>query len=294
MRKGEKSDEVRRLQEQLLTMGYALPRFGADGSLGDETLFAIEQFKRDRGLGLLPDDLPDELPASTRDAIAAAVAAIARVPPPTNFKLATEGHTHAGRSVSRPWRKWTDLTGITLHQTATLIGEKVERWQSVHAHFGVSRAGMIVQMYELTEVVNHGNGLNATDVGIEIDGWFPGVEGKPNTLWQPKDGPPREPMTPTPEQIEGTRHLIEWICAITKANGGAVRYIHAHRQASKDRQSDPGSRIWADIGIWAQNRLDLKDGGMRDGQYVAGSSFVTGTGLVIPEAWDSRYDGNRY
>ena len=40
LKKGDRGDTVRRLQEDLMLLGCKLPRWGADGSLGDETLQA--------------------------------------------------------------------------------------------------------------------------------------------------------------------------------------------------------------------------------------------------------------
>ena len=64
-----------------------------------------------------------------------------------------------------------------------------------------------------------------------------------------------------------------------------MKFIHAHRQSSADRQSDPGSRIWQDVGIWGQQNLALSDGG---------KNVKVGTGLKIPEAWDPSRTGVIY
>lgn len=45
VRKGSKGDDVKALQEALLILGYALPKYGADGSFGDETLAALQAFQ---------------------------------------------------------------------------------------------------------------------------------------------------------------------------------------------------------------------------------------------------------
>jgi N-acetyl-anhydromuramyl-L-alanine amidase AmpD len=292
MNKGDKGPAVRRLQNQLLGLGYALPRFGADGALGDETIFAVEQFRRDRGLGEFPDDLP----TTVSDAAIAAIdsASNVGVAPPAGFVDATEGHKHAAQSSAKPWRQWGEITGITLHQTAGLFGEKKSRWQTVAAHVGITRAGKIFQMYAFTEVVNHANRLNSADVGIEIDGWYEGIEGKPKTLWQPPKGPKREPMQPTLKQVEACRAAVGWICDVVAANGGHVRFIHAHRQASASRQGDPGSRLWKDVGIWAQENLSLTDAGMVNGKLVPGEQFTIGSGLKIPRDWDPDYANNPF
>lgn len=50
LRKGSKGSYVTLLQTQLLNRGYKLPKYGADGSFGNETFEAVKQFQRDWGL----------------------------------------------------------------------------------------------------------------------------------------------------------------------------------------------------------------------------------------------------
>ena len=50
LKRGMKGDDVRRLQQRLMELGYALPRYGADGEYGSETATAVKAFQRDRGL----------------------------------------------------------------------------------------------------------------------------------------------------------------------------------------------------------------------------------------------------
>ena len=50
LRKGSRGSYVTLLQTQLLNRGYKLPKYGADGSLGDETVAAVKQFQQDWGL----------------------------------------------------------------------------------------------------------------------------------------------------------------------------------------------------------------------------------------------------
>lgn len=45
LRKGDKNDAVKELQKLLLSAGYELPKYGADGSFGDETLKAVKAFQ---------------------------------------------------------------------------------------------------------------------------------------------------------------------------------------------------------------------------------------------------------
>lgn len=50
LRKGDKGSLVKEMQERLLELGYSLPKYGADGSFGNETLTALKAFQKDRGL----------------------------------------------------------------------------------------------------------------------------------------------------------------------------------------------------------------------------------------------------
>ena len=50
LRKGDKGDYVRELQARLMDMLYALPKYGADGDFGTETVAAVKAFQADRGL----------------------------------------------------------------------------------------------------------------------------------------------------------------------------------------------------------------------------------------------------
>jgi hypothetical protein len=194
-------------------------------------------------------------------------------------------HPRPGLSRAQPRRPWSQITGITLHQTAGLIGERTAVWRGVHAHLGVTRLGKIVHLYDFADRVNHGHNLNAADVGIEIDGHFCGVEGDLRTYWRPAGDPHRMPLTPTAAQIEAARIAVEFVIEAVAAEGGCVRFIHAHRQSSCMRQGDPGSAIWREVGLWAQQHLGLEDGG---------PGWTVGDGLPIPEAWDPRRVGIRY
>ena len=47
LKKGDGGKEVRELQEKLLSLGYELPKFGADGDFGSETVKAVTEFKQE-------------------------------------------------------------------------------------------------------------------------------------------------------------------------------------------------------------------------------------------------------
>lgn len=50
IRKGTQGTDVKELQEALMKLGYALPKYGADGDCGSETVNAIKLFQDDAGL----------------------------------------------------------------------------------------------------------------------------------------------------------------------------------------------------------------------------------------------------
>lgn len=50
LRKGDKGEDVKWVQNALLQRRYKLPKYGADGDFGTETLKAVKQFQRDKGL----------------------------------------------------------------------------------------------------------------------------------------------------------------------------------------------------------------------------------------------------
>lgn len=50
LQNGSKGDAVKALQQNLLKLGYQLPKYGADGSFGNETLAAVKLFQIDHKL----------------------------------------------------------------------------------------------------------------------------------------------------------------------------------------------------------------------------------------------------
>ena len=52
LKKGMKGSNVTMLQTMLMAHGYQLPKWGADGDFGNETLKAVKVFQKDRGLAV--------------------------------------------------------------------------------------------------------------------------------------------------------------------------------------------------------------------------------------------------
>jgi hypothetical protein len=276
LKKGDKGAAVLALQNLVLALGEHLPRFGADSQLGDETLAAVDHALSRISTGLPVDNVitQDEIEmlqnllAQKQDA---------NIKFPTSFLACTSEHPLPRPQHCRP-RPWGQIDSIVLHQTACVLGEEPRRWFSIPIHVGVTRSGLVLWLNRFDVNLPHANGFNSRSIGIEIDGAFAGVEGDKKTFWQ--GGEIREPQTITPAQIASCREAIEWIVGICAANGAYITNILAHRQSSKDRVSDPGSKVWQDVALWAEEKLGLKAGGLNN-------LTVTG-GRPIPKEWDSR------
>ena len=52
VRKGAKGNITKLIQKRLLSLGYKLPKWGADGGFGDETVDAVKAFQADKGLSV--------------------------------------------------------------------------------------------------------------------------------------------------------------------------------------------------------------------------------------------------
>jgi N-acetyl-anhydromuramyl-L-alanine amidase AmpD len=182
-------------------------------------------------------------------------------------------------------RGWAQISGITLHQTAVELGERPDRWKTLGAHLGVTREGQVLWLHGFEKIVWHANGFNNRTVGIEMDGMYEGVEGDPKTFWRPASEPDRKPQRPTQDLIDAAKATVRWVCQEVERHGGKVQHLLAHRQASEDRRSDPGSALWQAVGMALHRELGLDDGG---------AGFTDGTGLPIPEAWDRSRRGVRY
>jgi hypothetical protein len=187
-------------------------------------------------------------------------------------RFAAQSH-HGYKTRVRPLAK---VTGICLHQTACVMGERPQRYDGMGAHVGVTRAGRVIWLHDWDRRVIAANGLNDSTVSIEFDGLLFGVEGDAHTVWDNPATPAREQgMALTPEQVTAGRDVIRWIVADVARRGGAVTAIRAHREASASRRSDPGQAVWRDVALPMAAELGLAAGGK-----------TIGDGLPIPREWD--------
>ena len=195
------------------------------------------------------------------------------------------------RGESKGTRDWSKIKGITLHQTAVDFGTNPRRLLNVPVHGATLRDGATVLLHDPTAYMWHGHTFNKQDIGIEVSCRAAGIEGLGSSLWLPKkykalkdDARLEHAREATDEQLKSTRALVRYYVDLVAENGGKIEYIHAHRQSSKSRVSDPGSRIWKAVGVWAIEELGLS----------AGPPEWSAGGTPLPDVWTGEMNGVRY
>lgn len=195
---------------------------------------------------------------------------------------ATTGYAH--RKVARE-RDPRDVDSIVLHQTACTFGpddaaKRHRRALGIAAHATVFRDGTLVLAAPVSWYMNHGNGLNARSIGLEVEGHYAGVADDPETprredlasTWQS-----HEPTPLTDETIAAAREGIRVLVEEARAWGATIRYVLAHRQSSATRRSDPGELLWRAVVLeYAVPALGL----------ATDPKLVVGDGRPVPREWD--------
>lgn len=303
---GDKGADVRDMQMALEDQGYQLPKYGADGDFGNETKAALEEFAKEEGL-----PMGDPVPPQTLSALMAGRGAgwdiprddpckdLVSFPPitdtlldevevidvrdrPFSERIARKYKRRGGKPVVRDV---SDVTGITIHQTAVKYSirdyqiqaaggdEKMafaNRALKVACHVMAFHDGFVVWTNPLDWYVHHGNGFNSFELGLEIDGNYPGL--RDGQTWNKK------PATEiTDISIKAARAALELMVREGREMGMPIEYIHAHRQSSATRRSDPGELLWRHVVLnFAVPVLGLKTEPAR----------THGEGRPIPEEWD--------
>lgn len=187
------------------------------------------------------------------------------------------------RGKAKGKRKWKNVRGITLHQTAVDFGLNPRRLLNVPAHGATLKDGKIVLLHTPTDYMWHAHSLNKYDIGIEVSCRAAGIEGNPKSFWRSKadkeKGRTYDQLVQEAVdiQIEATKELCRYYIQLVKENGGEIKYIHAHRQGHKSRVGDPGSRIWQEVAIPIMEEYGLSCGKV---------GWKVGSGKPIPQAWD--------
>lgn len=172
-------------------------------------------------------------------------------------------------------RDWSKIEGVMLHQTGCRMSENESVWQPVNAHCGVTREGKIILMHNFQWEIWHGHNLSPETIGIEVEGNFYGMEGVKGTFWKQGGGPHEL----NDMQKTALDNLFDLIHVEFDKNGGKFTKVFAHRQASDQRENDPGESIWKYAGVPWQEKLGADDGG---------EGYKVKSGKPIPREWDAR------
>lgn len=189
-------------------------------------------------------------------------------------------------------RKPERINGIVVHQTACVFGVSkrllkrsggnadlavARRGLEVACHALAFRRGFFMASHDLALHVNHANGLNSRTLGLEIEGFYPGLEKERRKA----RGSDRKLTKLNEQTIETGRAALRWLVEEGRAAGMPIRYLYAHRQSSPTRRADPGEELWRAIAPWAVENLELE---LRHDQTLATKK---GDGRPVPKAWDS-------
>ena len=312
LRYGDSGPAIRVLQEKLLDRGYALPRFGSDGHLGDETWEALQRYAADQHLGWGP-----AVPEHVLDRLQRATSTLPDIPvsPPTpppehlltsiRFYDLSKEQTNpapkskiiAGRMVQRAPGT---INGVVIHQTACTFGvtaaqvaaaggdeelAHARRGLKVATHMLAFRGGFAAQVNLLRSYIYNANLLNRSILGLELEGLYAGVQDDPATA---PDEAARstwggQPQEPTEALINAGRYALGLLVERGRAEGMPIRYIYAHRQSSLNRRSDPGEQLWRAVAL---------EYGVAVLGLVPRQHFTIGGGRPVPVEWDPQGSGH--
>ena len=310
---GSSGKRVTEVQRMLEWLGHDLPRFGVDGWYGEETDDALQEFAQQNCMAKLRGQASYTLLNKLDNVFNSKQIKVMnemQSMPVSMVDMRDVPGNQKRRGLPRSLRS---ITGITLHQTATCflldkdfdkparVERSIERASKVAVHNVVLRNGDSVWCAPYDhEMPQAQRVFNKTDVGVEIDGWYAGVDGDDKTFWRPASRPDRQPMDLTDEQVEAAIDTLRFIIKTVEAAGGQVRYIHAHRQTSASRRSDPGEQIWKRIAVPIMKEFGLSYGGPdfyvpnKEDEVESGVWTTRGPGLPIPKEWDDTAEWGYY
>lgn len=184
-------------------------------------------------------------------------------------------------------RKPEDVDSITIHQTACVFGKAANQPTRHHRAIGVAchalafRDGVVALPNHFSWFVYHGNGFNSRSLGLEAEGSYAGIPDDPKTPiredFQSHWGDDSKITILDELALETIKVGLRVMLEEADKWGAKIKYIHAHRQSSKSRTSDPGYEIWQQVVLdFAVKELGLK----------TQPHLTVGTGKPIPLEWD--------
>jgi len=176
------------IQRRLLALGYSLPKFGADGDMGEETKAAIKKFQADYGLvvdGIAGPQTKLALARAAEPAMPGAAepdkSAMAR-PAEVGHAPGADASAAPGnvdslvlRDTARP------ISEIIIHCTATPEGKdftvgdirawhKQRGWSDIGYHYIVYRNGDVMEGRPVGQIGSHVAGHNTGTIGVSYVG----------------------------------------------------------------------------------------------------------------------------
>ena len=153
-----------------------------------------------------------------------------------------KGYSSGGRTKRRDVSK---IDTVVIHQAGIAFSAKrgqelYERALGVACHAMAFRDGSAVLAAPASWYIIHGNRYNATSLGLEIDGRYPGVRGG--------KAPGGKPATPEdPLVVEAARLALSQLVRTAREDGCPITKIRAHRQADSWRRADPGEWLYQEV-----------------------------------------------
>jgi hypothetical protein len=283
----DKSGSVHALQERLIALGHPLPRFGADGHLGDETWEALAQAAHDLGIVWRPEVPPEVLRAleqvhTPQKPPAAPSAPRPSVPIVDVRDRIDQAHPRtrvvAGNTVVRAP---SAVNTIVVHQTAVrytagpvYVREAQGNQQLALAlraavspyHVMAMRAGFVAALHPLRSYTHHANALNRMSLGLSIEGHYPPLKRHRGNF-----------DAITDDLVLVSRAALHLLVTEARQAGMPITRILAHRQSNAKRRGDPGEELWAKLVLeYAVPVLGL----------ATDPSFTIGTGRALAREWD--------
>lgn len=170
-----------------------------------------------------------------------------------------------------------DVTALTIHITGCRFGAGKaaiakhgspsaaihDRARGIPAHATLFRDAVAVVPFALRSLLWHGNALNSSSLGLEIE------------CLGERDPMPRE-------QIEAAIDVIGWLVAQAAIEGMRIVSAYAHRQSNGMKPGDPGPGAWREIVRPAAARYGLA---MHPDVALPASTRGGADGLPIPPSW---------
>lgn len=175
-------------------------------------------------------------------------------------------------------RDWSDIQGVTLHQTGCEMPKNPRGWDRLNAHIGITQEGAAILVNDPRDWIWHAQGLSKNTIGIEIEGNYRGLDKNERTLWKGGGGPHHL----NDKMLTALFAVEKWLAEQFRLHGKKWTKVHAHRQSARSRIADPGEEIWKAVALPWLARIESTSAAHPDG----GDDFCLGMGRPIPAQWD--------